>query len=130
MSNWTELLLNPQPLQAIFGADEVTLDGVDLHEVLLYRDGPSVTLRFDLAGFPALPPRKWAEQGLNRVQVQLELSGVGALSIQGWPARSRIDLVLERRAGHIALSGYCGEVSIDLLGQFVQLKKVSAYLDG
>lgn len=127
MSKWMEMLVNPEGLKAAFGDEAVTLDAIDLHELTLHRDGPSATLRFDLASFPRQGPKKWMGQGFNRVQLQLELSGLVSCSIQGWERQCRMDLSLVQRDGQLALSGRCGQVAIELQGAFLLVKAMSAY---
>lgn len=130
MSNWTDTLLNPEKFKHIFRGEAMSLDAIELHEVLLHRDGPRVTLRFDLDGYPQDPPPKWAAQGCNRVQVQLTLIGVKSLSIQGWSTACTMDLSLVSSEGKVRLSGSDGVVAIDVLADFVDLGAVTAYVDG
>ena len=63
--SWIELLTEAQFLSSLYTDSAPSLEVVVLHEVRLLRDGPAVTLRFDLHDFPASPPSKWSSQGLT-----------------------------------------------------------------
>jgi len=130
MSNWTDILLNPEKIKHLFRDESTSLDAINLYEVVLHTDGACVTLRFDLASFPQHPPPKWTAQGYNRVQVQLSLIGVASLSIQGWQPTCQMDLSLVAGEENVRLSGSDGLITIDVLAEFVKLDSVSAYVDG
>jgi hypothetical protein len=72
VSDWTDLLVDPRTIRAIFGPTGPSLEGIELHAIELHRDGPTVTLRFDVAEFPADPPKKWLERECNRVWLKLQ----------------------------------------------------------
>ncbi|UKA05131.1 immunity 50 family protein [Photobacterium damselae subsp. damselae] len=55
--NWTKYLLDSNKIKAIFGDKIPSIEAIDLHEVLLNRDGPKVTFRFDLSDYPDNPPK-------------------------------------------------------------------------
>ena len=59
--DWADFLLNPTPLRSIFGDISPSLKGVDLHEIVVDRDGPRVSLRFDLKNFIERPPTIWKD---------------------------------------------------------------------
>jgi hypothetical protein len=130
MTSWTEFVLNAAPVEAIFGAKLPTLQGVDLHEIVLHRDGPRVLLRFDLQDFPAHPPKKWSASGLNRVQMRLLASGVKELRITGWQSNVIVDLSIDRDGPLVRLHSNNGVVRFDLCAESVIVEGVSAYREG
>lgn len=129
MSSWIDLLYKPDGIRAIYGADLPTLRSVDLHEFSLDRDGPVAMLRFDLAEFPRRPPKKWADQGFNAVQVQLSLGGVQHLTIVGWETHITIDIDVERRGEVISLRTMNGPVDINIEARSLVLSRLSAHCD-
>jgi hypothetical protein len=95
MAHWTDLLEDAAPIRAIFGDAPPSLRGVDLHEVVVSWDGPSVSLRLDTAEFPASPPPKWAK--LNTVQLTLEAFSVETMSMSDViPRTGPVDLDIRR----------------------------------
>jgi Immunity protein 50 len=95
MAHWTDLLEDAAPIRAIFGDAPPSLHGVDLHEVVVSWDGPSVSLRLDTAEFPASPPPKWAK--LNTVQLTLEAFPVETMSMSDViPRTGPVDLDIRR----------------------------------
>lgn len=85
MSAWTDHVIDLRPIKAIFGEHCPPLTNVNLHEVTLHQDGPTLLLRFNLdpLEFPADPPKKWVIQRANTVQLQLKALDVRELSIVG-----------------------------------------------
>ncbi|MFJ6053463.1 CPCC family cysteine-rich protein [Streptomyces sp. NPDC092307] len=74
--SWLEFVDNPEVLLDVFGERAVPeLDGIVVHEVRRYRDGPSFLIRFDLPAYPADPPDAWRRSGFTTVQVELALLG-------------------------------------------------------
>jgi Immunity protein 50 len=130
VSSWVDLLSEPQGIRASYGDHVPDLTAVDLHEVILHRDGPRATLRLDLPEFPESPPRKWADQGFNVVQVDLMLVGVVCLSIDGWVTRAIVGLAVERREDVVSLRTTSGPVTINIDARALVLSRMSAYRDG
>ena len=85
MSAWTDHIIDSRPIKAIFGEHCPSLANVNLHEVTLHQDGPTLLLRFDLdlSEFPTDPPKKWVTQRANTVQLRLKALDVRELSIIG-----------------------------------------------
>ena len=85
MSAWTDHIIDSRPIKDIFDEHCPSLTNVNLHEVTLHRDGPTLLLRFDLdpLEFPADPPKKWVTQRANTVQLRLKALDVRELSIIG-----------------------------------------------
>lgn len=129
-SNWIDLLCRPYGIRAIYGEDLPTLTSVDLIELSLNHDGPTAMLRFDLAEFPRRPPKKWADQGFNVVQVQLSLGGVQHLTVAGWTTDVTIGIDVERRGDVISLRTVNGPVAVAIDAQTLTLSRLSAYCCG
>src|SRR4051812_3439667 len=79
---WYDECENPKVIRGYYSAPPA-LDRLDLHEVLLHRDGPLLRLRGDLAVFPDRPSKRWPE-GANTAQVTLSLCGVSGVNIRDW----------------------------------------------
>ena len=130
MNNWLGCLVSDKEIKAIYGANVPELSGVNVHEILLHRDGPKVTLRFDFPDFPDHPPQKWIENGFNCVQVSWVFSGVSDFEINGWGANFSSNISIWRDPdGLVSLEvvGDCFKVS--LKSDFSYIERISAYLD-
>lgn len=90
--SWLPLVDDTTFLRSLYGDEGPPLTGVEMHELVMHRDGPSVTLRFDLASFATSPPAKW--QGANVVQVELALFVVTRVSVNGLGTSNVGDLEL------------------------------------
>ena len=128
-TNWIDLILEAASVTAIFGPHVPTLDGIDLHEVTLHRDGPRVQLRFDLREFPEQPPKKWVSGGFNRVQLRLMALGVQTFSIEGLQSNMKLNLRLEEDGSMRRISASNGLVRLDLTADAVVIEGISAYRD-
>ena len=128
MTDWTELLVDPRTIRAIFG-QAPSLEQVELVSIVLNRDGPMATLSFELAEFPVDPPKKWREAGFNAVQVRLQALGVRALEIRGLETTPILDLRLQREGDLLRVSGATDVMSIDITAEFLDVFSdgVSAY---
>ncbi len=91
------------------------------------RDGPRVTLRFDLPEFPVRPPRKWMEQEANVVQVELMLIGIQRLKLQGWSHSPVVDLSVTKEQAFTRVSTAVGLVNIDIWSETAIISRISAY---
>jgi hypothetical protein len=127
MTNWTDLLLDAAPVKAIFGPKLPTLEAIDLHGILLHRDGPRVELWFNLQEFPEHPPKKWVD--FNRVQIQLVATSVQKLEIAGLQTNIKVDLSIYKDGPLIRLHADNGLVRFDIGAEFVSVQRISAYLE-
>ncbi|WP_179107061.1 Imm50 family immunity protein [Variovorax sp. KK3] len=130
MTHWTDLLVDAAPVRAIYGSSPPLLEGVDLHEMSLHRDGPRLLLRFDLHGFPDHPPAKWSASGLNRVQMRLLAVGVENLQISGFSSNMRMDLRIVKEGPLVRLCGQNEHAKFGLRTEFVMVDGISAYRQG
>lgn len=127
MNDWLDELVNAAPVRAIYGEVTPMLEGIDLHEVTLHRDGPSVLLRFDLHQFPEQPPKKWAMAGFNRVQLKLVADGVHKLDITGLQRKCVMDISILKTGDLIFLSADNGEMKIRIVAEHLLINQISAY---
>lgn len=130
MKSWLELLVDANPILAIYGEDVPTLDSIDLHEIVLHRDGPRALLRFDLQHFPKCPPKKWVAAKFNRVQLKLLAVGIHQLSISGLQPKCVLNLSVTDSNGLICLHADKGEMKFDIVADNLLIDSVSAYHDG
>jgi len=80
--HWPQSLENPQAISSLFpGLDDLSL--VELHEVIVHRDGPLLRLRFDVQIVPKPLPERWPVE-TNTTQITLAAWGVEALRFTGW----------------------------------------------
>jgi hypothetical protein len=93
---WLDEVDNGRFLAAMYDGRAPSLDPVDLHEVLFHRDGPAVTLRFDLPEFPTKPPKGW--ESYNGVAVELLLIGVSSSRLDGWATTMTGPLLIARQS--------------------------------
>lgn len=129
-TNWTDSLLDAAPVKAIFGPNPPSLEGIDLHEINLHRDGPRALLRFDLQDFPVHPPRKWASAGFNRVQMRLIALGVQLLEIAGLQSNMKTDLSITKEGCLVRILADNGTVRLELTTESLIVENISAYREG
>lgn len=129
MSNWTEFLVDDKQLKGIFGDSIVSLMNVSIHEVMMHRNGPAVTLRFDLEDFPIEPPKKWRDNNFNTVQMTLSCVDVSNLSVSGLSTTMNADLVFERLNDKIQLHIQTERFNLHLICNFLMIESISAYVD-
>ena len=127
MKNWLDVVVDAAPVRSIFTDDIPSLERVDLHEVVLHRDGPRMSIRFDLASLPKVLPTKWRAQGFNCVQITLMLIGVGPLTLSGWGTHCVVDLAVEQVGERLRLVSRDGPVMIDVTAESLLIEKISAY---
>ncbi|MGK5678848.1 Imm50 family immunity protein [Actinoplanes sp. URMC 104] len=128
MTGWTKALGNPEGLLAVYEGVPPELTGVSVHELTIGRDGPSVTVTFDLPG-PANPPAKWARAGFDTVQVRLRLFGVADLELRGISTDPVADL--ELTAGDpVRLEITSPDLTLRVVAAFADVAGFSAYRRG
>lgn len=127
MNNWLDFIEDATSVIAIYGDNLPTLEGVDLHEVSLHRDGPRVHLRFDLPVFPGQPPKKWSAANFNRVQLRLIAVGVQDLQISGLQSTCVLDLKITKETKMIRLHADNGQMKIDICAEHFIVDSISAY---
>ena len=117
-------------LRPFFGDRPPELAAIDLHEVVFHRDGPGVTLRFDLSAPPGPPPPTWRGGEYNVVQISVELFGLERVSLEGWARDNVGDLRIARREGEAGLDFEFACAGARLRGAcaWARIVKVSPYL--
>jgi hypothetical protein len=95
------LLENSSRLAGLYG-DAPIFAEVDLHEIKLHRDGPTMVVRFDLAIFPDSPPAEWSNY--NTVQMVLDLCGVRNVRIANYALTNKYSLEFSESNGSVAVS--------------------------
>lgn len=129
MSNWTDFLVDGNKVKGIFGDSIVSLKNVSIHEIVMHRDGPAVTLRFDVEDYPIDPPKKWIDNGFNTVQIALICVDVSSLSLSGLSMMMRADLVFERLNDKVKLHIRTETFNLDLTSNFLMVESISGYID-
>ena len=130
--SWLHEIDDISPLRGLFRDVDVIPDTVDLHDIVIDRDGPVVHLRADLRAYPEPPPAKWRVAGHDTVQITLSVLGVTALDIAG------VGTVMagELRAGRDPSGGGCTvwfdahPVHLRADGRHVAVTSVRAYRQG
>ncbi|WP_105661044.1 Imm50 family immunity protein [Cronobacter dublinensis] len=84
MGSWTDVLVDKSKVSSIFKEEEPSLCNIDIHEIIFHRDGPKITLRFNLENYPSDPPKKWVLQKFNTVQLQLTALDINEVKFSGW----------------------------------------------
>lgn len=125
--NWLEILDDQSPIRAIFGNEVPALVNINLHEVILHRDGPSALLRFDLEQYPKSPPEKWRLARFNRIQLKLLMIGIRDLSIVGFLSNCVTTLDIFDDVGLIRVRTLGDIVKIDIAADNLRVDSVSAY---
>jgi hypothetical protein len=126
-TTWLDSLVDARPVRAIFGSAIPSLTQVALHEVRLHRDGPRVLLRFDLADFPAEPPRKWVAQRANVVQLELSLIGIESFILSGWSSEPTVDLSISSDGGLVRVAASGGPITLGVDAESAVVTAISAY---
>lgn len=127
--SWIDLLVDSSAIRAVFGEELPTLNKVDLHELSLHRDGPRVSLRFDLSVFPTSPPKKWAALGFNRVQLKLLAVGAHDLAVKGWGSECKCDITISPDNGKLILQAKGRSLEFSMSTDSLFLDGVNAYLE-
>ncbi|MCS0601264.1 immunity 50 family protein [Streptomyces sp. LP11] len=126
--SWNSLLHNPEGITAVYGGDPPDLSGVRLRELTLHEDGPTLTVRLDLPAYPNQPPRKWAAQGFNTVQIELSLSGLRSIELEGFASEVTADVFLSEGDG-IAVDITSPHTRVQAVADTVYMAKLTAYTD-
>ncbi|MFF7967461.1 Imm50 family immunity protein [Streptomyces sp. NPDC007903] len=118
----------PQPPgeKAVYGATPPPLTAVRLRQLTLHEDGPALTLRLDLP-YPADPPRKWAAQGCDTVQIEPAFTGLSALALHGFGTEITADVTLTAAGDGVAVHVTAPETTAEAVARTVYLAALRAY---
>ncbi|NUP22757.1 MAG: hypothetical protein HOZ81_43205 [Streptomyces sp.] len=119
---------NPEKVEAVYGGTPPELTDVRIHEVVLHRDGPALRVRLDLSVYPEQPPRKWAVQGFNTVQIEITFSGLRAVSLEGFSTDVTADIAL-REEGGVRVDISSGETRVEAVAGTAFISNMTAYVD-
>ncbi|MFD0267202.1 Imm50 family immunity protein [Streptomyces sp. NPDC127106] len=132
VGGWLDHVLNAEVLREAYGAQGVPEpDGLVIHEVTWHRDGPSLTLRFELPSYPAEPPEAWTARAANTVQVELRLLGARAL-LDGGPDPNPVGALRLSAGpdGRLRAVLEAGLLRVEATADHAVLRRVSAYTKG
>lgn len=102
--NWTDIPCN-ELLKRVF-TNPPKIGAIDLFEIDIKRDGPTVIVNFDLVDvLPDNPPIKWGKD-FNRCRMGIYCLGVSELSITGLAKNiiAKIDFKMVGQMTHIVIS--------------------------
>ncbi|MYV61788.1 hypothetical protein GTW37_22565 [Streptomyces sp. SID4931] len=125
---WIALLNNPEGINATYLQDPPDLRGVQIHEVSLQTEGPTLKLRFDLPTYPDHPPRKWLAQKYNTVQVELSSGGLKSISLSGFGTDISADVSLTGEDG-VSVKATSPGFHLQANAMTVFVSKLSAYVN-
>ncbi|QKT03584.1 hypothetical protein HUS23_07055 [Ectothiorhodospiraceae bacterium 2226] len=91
---WIDCLMNREAVATLYASSH-GLERMDVLEVTLHREGPTMRLRADLARFPDRPPRRWAPSA-NTAQVTLDFLAVTDLALRGFGVSTAAALTVEQ----------------------------------
>jgi len=80
----------------------------------------------DLPSYPDQPPRKWVAQGFNTVRIEFSLSGLRAITLEGFGAEATANIVLARDNG-ISIEVASPEIRIRAVADTAYISKLTAY---
>ncbi|MGW1803452.1 Imm50 family immunity protein [Streptomyces sp. NPDC002078] len=128
--SWTSFLHNPEGITSIYQGAPPDLTGVHLHEAALHVDGPTLKLRLDLTRYPDQPPRKWVAQGFNTVQIELCLSGLKTVALEGFGTQISANVSLGKEGGEgVFVEVISPETRIRAVANTVFISKLTAYIN-
>lgn len=129
MNKWPNLLTDSKSIDRIYGNETPSLTSVDLHELIFHRDGPRISLRFDLPDYPTNPPKKWLSNGFNTTQLCLELLDVHFSELSGWTKTSYIsDIDLSKEENHVKIEIKSDSFTMSAKAKFAYISNISGYL--
>ena len=127
--SWISLLDDAQFLLSLYPDSVPSLEGVVLHEVTMLREGPVVSLRFDLPDFPANPPAKWSTQRFNVAQITVMGIGVRRFVQSGWNSDTSVSITFAAGDGGVTVRALGTGVELEAAFDHVRVDGVSAYLN-
>ena len=118
---------NPKALTALFG-EGFDISEVDLHEVVVSRDGPSLKLRFDISRIPPTPPSRWPT-GSNTTQIVLLAFPVERLELDGFVTECKGVLRTEAHQDHHFMQFSAPGCSLSCAFSWLRVESVSGYVN-
>lgn len=100
-----------------------------MHGLAVNRDGPALTRRFDLQEFPQSVPAAWKDQGYNRLQLALSMTGLQSLVLSGWATQVNGALhIAPNKDGGVRVQFESSSVSFGAEAPHAVLVRVSPYM--
>lgn len=128
MNSWIDLLIDKKSISSIFTTNEPSLAGIDLHDIVFHRDGPKITLRFNIVDYPPAPPKKWVIQKYNTVQLQLTAIDIDEVKLSGWKKSNYVlDLNISRENGFVIISAQDDVFYLYVKSAFLDISSITAY---
>lgn len=125
---WTNLIHNPEFIRQLYTA-EPNLLNTKIHEVTLHRDGPKLSIRFEITELPNNVPKKWATSAFNVVQITLEFWGITDVKIVGYGTSNVSDIFLHQQHDKkISVTVAGVETKISFFCNFIRLPKIEPFL--
>lgn len=125
---WPTFIENAQAVSSLF--EEVdSLSVVELHEVVVHRDGPLVRLRFDIQIVPKALPKGWPADA-NTTQITLAAWGVEELSLNGWGTSVLGRLSVERSStGAQVITFVGGPCELRAKHSVLRVERIQGYVN-
>ncbi|ELZ8935179.1 Imm50 family immunity protein [Cronobacter dublinensis] len=128
MGSWTDVLVDKSKVSSIFKEEEPSLCNIDIHEIIFHRDGPKITLRFNLENYPSDPPKKWVLQKFNTVQLQLTALDINEVKFSGWEKTNyNLDLNISKCDDLIVISARDDVFCLYIKASYLSVSSISAY---
>ncbi|ELP5680832.1 TPA: hypothetical protein N2G32_003200 [Salmonella enterica] len=128
MNSWIDLLIDKRKISSIFNEEEPSLCNIDLHDIVFHRDGPKISLRFNIISYPSEPPKKWLMQKCNMVQLQLTAIDVKEVNLSGWEKTNYIlDLNILKEDESVIISAQDDIFHIYIKSSYLDISSISAY---
>ncbi|WNY82976.1 immunity 50 family protein [Cronobacter dublinensis] len=128
MGSWTDVLVDKIKVFSIFKEEEPSLYNIDIHEIIFHRDGPKITLRFNLENYPSDPPKKWVLQKFNTVQLQLTALDINEVKFSGWEKTNyNLDLNISKCDDLIVISARDDVFCLYIKASYLSVSSISAY---
>ncbi|MCW7764665.1 Imm50 family immunity protein [Photorhabdus luminescens] len=78
----------------------VEISDIDIFDIKIDREGPTVTIGFDLIGkLPENPPEKWVK-GYNKCRCGINCGGVTSINIEGIAVNMLAKIEIKKENGH------------------------------
>jgi hypothetical protein len=126
-SMWYLHCENRQALERLYTSWE-GLKAVELHEMVIHRDGPRLQFRIELPRFPDWPPPRW-RRGENAVQVEVSFWGVTGLGIDGWTNRNEGLLTVTGEGEERRLAFRSSAMTLEAGFTVARIDRFTAYID-
>jgi hypothetical protein len=123
---WWELSQNPRVVLAYY-SQPPQLRNVEVHSVLLHREGPVLELLTEMPRFPDKPSPRWPADA-NTAQARLRFFDLREVS--GWGTTNTGDLLVEREGGAIRFRFDCPTARLAGLAGFFDITGMTGYIKG